>query len=119
MRKKPRSLWWLAGLLFSLPSALAQTATHRSPLGDGTHLYLRCNTTTWDVNEMSRLKPGSTDFLRELSFDVKESWMTDAGDDCVITETPERNAWGAWQNYYGGQLSFLRVPESSRLRLQT
>jgi len=118
MRKIINSLWWVMGLLFSLPSLTAQTASDPL-LGAGTHLYLRCNSTSWDVNEMSRLKPDAQNFLRELSFEVKESWMIEAGDDCVITETPDQNAWGAWQNYYGGQLSSLRVPDSARLRLQT
>jgi outer membrane protein assembly factor BamB len=106
-------------MLFSLSSALAQTTTNLSSVGTDTHLYLRCNSTSWDVNEDSRLKPSSLDFLRELTFEVKEPWMTEAGDDCVLTETPDRNAWGNWQNYYGAQLSSLRVPESARLRAPT
>jgi hypothetical protein len=117
MRKNLKSLWWLATLVFSLPPVLAQEAPEPASLGAGTHLYLRCNSTSWDVNEVSRLKPAQPDYLAELTFDVKEAWMTDAGDDCVITETPKLDAWGDWQRYYGGQLAFLRVPESARIRM--
>jgi outer membrane protein assembly factor BamB len=117
MRKKLITLCWLSPMLFSLPSALAQTTANVSSIGAGTHLYLRCNSTSWDVSEVSRLKPSQSEDLRELSFEVKEPWMTEAGDDCVITETPDLNAWGNWQHYYGAQLSSLRVPESARLRL--
>lgn len=120
MRKKLKGLSWLAALVFSLPSAHAQVVAPSGTMGAGTHLYLRCNSTSWDVNEASRLKPSvEKDFLRELTFEVKESWMTEAGDDCVITETPQLGAWGDWQKYYGGQLSFLRVPESARIRVAT
>jgi outer membrane protein assembly factor BamB len=119
MRHTLKTMWWLAGIVFSLPPVLAQTTPEPLSIGAGTHLYLRCNSTSWDVNEISRLKAAQPEYLRELTFDVKEPWMTDAGDDCVITETPKLNAWGDWQNYYGGQLSYLRVPEATRIRVQS
>ncbi|WP_141735591.1 outer membrane protein assembly factor BamB family protein [Oligoflexus tunisiensis] len=118
MRTQSKFMWWLSSLFFSLAPILAQSAEPVARIGEGTHLYLRCNTTSWDVSEVNRLKTGAQNFLRELTFEVKETWMTQGGDDCVLTETPERNAWGAWQNYYGAHLPTLRVPDSAWLRVQ-
>ncbi len=117
MRKNLKTLCWMASMAFSLAPVQAQTPVDSTVLGASTHLYLRCNSTSWDVNEISRLKPSQPDFLRELTFDVKEQWMIDSGDDCVITETPQLGGWGDWQKYYGGQLSNLKVPESARIRV--
>jgi hypothetical protein len=118
MRTQAKFLGWLSCLLFSFVPGLAQSAQPTARIGEGTHLYLRCNATNWDVNEANRLKSGAQSFLRELTFEVKKTWMTEGGDDCVITETPERNAWGAWQNYYGAPQPTLHVPESAWLRTQ-
>lgn len=43
--------------------------------------------------------------------------MTGAEDTCVLTETPERDGWGAWQKHYGVRSSLpVAVPGGDRLR---
>jgi outer membrane protein assembly factor BamB len=65
-------------------------------------LYLRCNSTGWDVKSTNRLAPGNTNGVLELVYDVGGApWLATDGDDCVITETPLKDAWGTWQKSYG------------------
>ncbi len=116
MQSIPKFMWWLLWLLIG-SNLQAQSPSDLATIGQGTHLYLRCNSTEWGVTEQNRLKPASPNFLRELSFEVKESWMLDSGDDCVITETPKLNAWGDWQKDYGARSYSMKAPDSSRLRL--
>src|SRR3954471_764829 len=67
-----------------------------------TYFYFRCNATGWGVNGATLLvnKTDDPDVV-ELAYNVKAQWMTESGDECVITETPAHNAWGAWQKDYG------------------
>jgi hypothetical protein len=66
------------------------------------HFYFRCNATSWGVNDDSRLVARGEDAdVVELEYDVRKQWMVDGGDDCIVTETPRKNAWGAWQRDYG------------------
>lgn len=81
------------------------------------YLYLRCNATGWEVNERDRLRPTANPDIFELTFDVTEPWMVSTGDDCVVTETPELDGWGAWQHAYVVARAPLAVPTSSRLGL--
>ncbi len=118
MQKNCGALGSMLGLLLSLAEAKAQTVPDITSIGQGTHLYLRCNATAWELNDKTRLLPSSSKFLWEIVYEVKEPWMVQGGDDCIITEAPEFNAWGSWQKNYGGQFTNLRIPESSRLRLQ-
>jgi hypothetical protein len=77
----------------------------RAPLEAGSYLYLRCNSTSWGVDAVSRLVPTENPDVLEAVMNVREPWMVTAGDDCTITETPELNGWGNWQNTYHAYLS--------------
>ena len=68
--------------------------------GQESYLYLRCNATSWDVVLENRLVPTSDPNRLTLTYEVKQPWMVTDWDDCVLTETPLKNQWGAWQRYY-------------------
>ena len=69
------------------------TLTQAVTLGE-THLYLRCNATGWAISEATRLKPSVDGRIATLDFLVTAPWMTQSGDQCVITETNQLNGWG-------------------------
>ena len=61
--------------------------------GSGTYLYLLCNTTSFNPNDLSRLvetAPGSG--LFNVSYEVAQDWMvTGTGaDSCSLVETNQR-----------------------------
>ncbi len=78
------------------------------------YIYLRCNATTWDVNAATRMKlvPGQPQ-LYSLTYEVKEDWMVTGHDDCTLTATPAKDAWGDYQVYFGIKNGFLSVPNGS------
>jgi outer membrane protein assembly factor BamB len=85
-------------------------ASATQALGEGSFLYLRCNATGWGVDANTRLLTTGTPGVYELLFDVKESYMLNGGDDCVITETPVEDGWGSWQKYYAPSWGTLEAP---------
>lgn len=62
-----------------------------------TYYYLRCNTTGWDVTDTNRLVSDKTTSLLTLDYTVATSWVVEGGDECVVTETNEKNGWGTVQ----------------------
>ncbi|MCX6131090.1 MAG: PQQ-binding-like beta-propeller repeat protein [Proteobacteria bacterium] len=84
-----------------------------------TWFYFRCNATSWDLNDATRLQQGPVDYVYELVFEIHSPEILASGDDCVITETPAKNSWGDWNRSYGGQGSNLTAPDSAVLRPQT
>lgn len=63
------------------------------------HLYLRCNTTSWELNEKSRLQPVDI-YTSELVYEVSETWMLGEGDSCILSEVSV-NQYGEqnWKEY--------------------
>jgi hypothetical protein len=93
-------------------------STPQRLVGQDTYLYFRCNSTSWDVTDASRLTTGDNPNVLELTYTVREPYMTDAGDDCALTETPEKNKWGNWQRYYGVYGDRLNAVGSAYVRDQ-
>jgi hypothetical protein len=96
------------------PDALGQVA--EALVGQDTFLYFRCNATSWEPSNTTRLRPANAPYSFELLFDVKQEWMTGAGDSCVFTETNQRNGWGTKQTSYGTLHGNVRVPGGDALR---
>jgi hypothetical protein len=88
-------------------------------LGTGTFLYLRCNATSWDLNDSSRFvetAPGSGIFT--VSYDVAADWLVQSPDGCSLLETNQRNGYGTVQTPYAfrsGQSSLVVVPDARAL----
>ena len=92
-----------------------ETGTTSQALSSEKNLYLRCNATSWDPNDSSRLTAFGYQDLA-LTYDVKSAWMLRAGDTCSLTATDVQNGWGAWHSNYAstfngvGQKSLLGSP---------
>lgn len=70
-------------------------------------LYLRCNSTSWDLESKSRMRPFQDSKIYTSVFEVKEEWMLDSGDDCTLTASPLRDKWGEVQIDFGVATQFL------------
>jgi hypothetical protein len=97
-----------------------QVSTARGAvLGTDTFLYLRCNATSWQVNDSSRFvetAPGSGIFT--VSYDVAVDWLVQSPDSCSLLETNQRNGFGTVQTPYAfrsGQSSLVVVPDARAL----
>ncbi len=75
----------------------------------GSQYYFRCNSTSWQAVEESRLKPQGNGKIVSLTYSVNDAAVGSYGEDCALTETPEVNAWGAWQKDYDLNFSALNV----------
>src|SRR5262245_53381457 len=87
-------------------------------IGVDTFLYFRCNSTSWDVDDASRVR--STDAPGEfvLHYNVTEDWMMTDGDPCIFTETNQLNGWGTQQTFFSARDTTngtLGIPAASRL----
>ncbi len=100
-------------------SGSLDTTTTTQALAQNTSLYLRCNATSWQPNDSSRLaKFGYRDLA--LTYNVKSEWMVHAGDTCSLTTTNDESGWGTSHSYYAsvfngvGEKSFLGSPSDGR-----
>jgi hypothetical protein len=57
------------------------------------HSYLRCNSTSWNLDDRSRFSVADA-YGSKLLFRVTEDWMVSGGDTCVITWSNALNGWG-------------------------
>jgi hypothetical protein len=95
------------------------SAARSALLGTDTFLYLRCNATSWNVDDSSRFvetAPGSGIFT--VSYDVAADWLVQSPDSCSLLETNQRNGYGTIQTPYAfrtGQSSPLVVPDARAL----
>jgi len=104
------------------PATAAQQpvgVTRGAVLGTDTFLYLRCNATSWDVNDRSRFvetAPGSCIFT--VSYDVAVDWLVQSPDSCGLLETNQLNGFGTVQTPYAfrsGQAPLVVVPDARAL----
>lgn len=95
------------------------SSTRSAVLGVDTFLYLRCNATSWDLNDSSRFvetAPGSGLFT--LSYDVAADWLVQSPDSCSLLETNQLNGYGTVQTPYqfrADQSSLMVVPDARAL----
>ncbi len=94
------------------------TVSQAETVAPATYLYLRCNSTSWGVDAKSRLVPTGNPNVFQISLDIREPWMVTDGDDCVLTQTPEKDGWGAWQKYYSTHFYPSTVPSAGRFYSQ-
>ncbi len=95
------------------------TAT-QALVGVDTFLYLRCNATGWGADATNRLKPTADPYVFELTYNVNQPWMTGAGDQCVVTETNQKDGWGTSQKFYTTRnAAQVTVPGGQPLTLGT
>jgi hypothetical protein len=85
-------------------------------VGRDTFLYFRCNATSWNPDNASRLRNTSDPYLFSLLYDVKQSWMTTGGDSCLFSETNQLNGWGTSQTFYGSVHGNVNVPGGDLLQ---
>jgi hypothetical protein len=71
-------------------------------VGVDSHLYWRCNATSWGVDESTRLKATSDPKVFTLEYAVQQDYMVkpQSGDDCIVTETNQLNGWGTTSKHY-------------------
>ena len=97
----------------------AASTTRAALLGVDTFLYLRCNATSWDVNDSSRFvetSPGSGIFT--VSYDVAVDWLVQSPDSCGLLLTNQLDGYGTTQTPYAfraGQSSLVVVPDARAL----
>ncbi len=87
-------------------------ASRAAVLGVDSFLYLRCNATGWEPSDATRLVETSANQW-EITFEVDESWLVQAGDQCQLTETNQLNGWGSTQSAYHVNGATLTVPSSA------
>jgi hypothetical protein len=74
-------------------------------------LYLRCNATSWNLDDQSRLAPlGYSDLA--LTYNVSADWMRTGGDTCSFMTTNAKNGWGSQQKYYDTTFSGVGQPST-------
>ena len=61
--------------------------------------YLRCNGTSWGVDEGSRLSGTGTQV--SLTVHVTQTYMVQSGDTCQLTQTNQLDGWGTTHAQYG------------------
>lgn len=61
--------------------------------------YLRCNATSWNVDETSRMTGSGS--LLSLTIHVAQTWMVTNGDSCQLTLTNQLDGWGTSNTAFG------------------
>lgn len=74
-------------------------------------VYLRCNTTSWNLEEKNLMSPVGEGY--SLSYTVKEAWMLDSGESCVLTVTDKKGQWTAKTKEYVAALANGEVATES------
>ncbi len=107
---------WRDGILSVQKDEPEDPTSGQSFFSKGSELYLRCNATGWNLSDSTRLRASPAPRFIELRYEVKSADLVTSGDDCVLTETPEINRWGAWVKDYGAHALVIRVPDSARIK---
>ena len=78
----------------------AVRSTEQSVVGSDQFLYLRCNSTDWNVTEKSRLQATPAANVFTLTIPVTQSWTL--SDQCVFTliASAQADSWGTGQSSY-------------------
>jgi hypothetical protein len=97
----------------SLETETAAGNSEQAVVGVDSYLYLRCNSTSWQPDDKSRLVATATAGVFETAFDVNDAYMMTVGDDCILTETPVKNGWGNWKKFYRSVVAPLVAPGSA------
>ena len=63
-------------------------------------LYFRCNSTSWGVDDSTRLKPSALSNVGTLTFQVTQPWIVSGSDQCILTRTNQLNGWGSVQESF-------------------
>jgi hypothetical protein len=87
-------------------------------VGVDSFLYLRCNSTSWGLDDRSSLVATTTPGVFEVGFEVNKAYMMTVGDDCILTETPLKNSWSAGAKYYRSNVAPLTSPGTAGYSLE-
>ena len=55
--------------------------------------YLRCNTTSWNLDDVSQLVDTDDANVKTLVFEVTQPWMVTGGDSCSVVRTETEKQW--------------------------
>lgn len=84
-------------------------------LAAGEFAYFRCNSTSWGLDNSSRMIAAANDSnITTLTYQVTQSWMVSGSDNCAVTVTNAQNAWGS-QNSQWGTGAALQVSQPKAL----
>jgi hypothetical protein len=72
-------------------------------------LYLRCNATSWELNNVSKLQPTADPYLFSLDFEVTQPWMVSDRDNCWVTDVTN-----GYSDYGTTGTSAIQVPSLGR-----
>jgi hypothetical protein len=68
-------------------------------------LYLRCNATSWDLNNTSKLQPTTDPYLFTVDFEVRQPWMVSDRDTCWVTDNTN-----GYKDYGAQTAGVVQVP---------
>jgi len=95
-----------------MPSDPAAAPSQSALLPSSSYYYLRCNGTSWGVDEGSRLAGSGTQVSRTVH--VTQTYQTQGGDTCQLTQTNQLDGWGTASAQYGlSGTSRIVVPGSA------
>jgi hypothetical protein len=86
-----------AGACGGRPSQLA--GDESAALPGSSFYYLRCNGTSWGVDEGSRL--AGTGSQLSMTIHATQTYMVQSGDTCQLTQTNQLDGWGTSTSQYG------------------
>ncbi len=95
---------------------LAAMAFSASAEASSKYFYLRCNSTSWALDETSRMKETSDPNHLEINFAILQSWMVEGNDSCTLTETTQRDDWNGIITHY--KINGVLVAEGPSATLQ-
>ena len=107
-------LYWIAGcsvaengkiFVKQKASAVAEDGEGDGGVEDPLFWYLRCNTTSWNLDPMSQLVDTDDPTIKTLQFDVIYDWMVTGEIQCSVVRTEAEGAW------YPGLTFFTSNPE--------
>jgi hypothetical protein len=79
--------------------------------------YLRCNSTSWNLDEISQMVDTDDANIKTLIFDVTEEWVVTGMDNCSITRTEQEGQWYPGLRFYSVIPDPIAVPGTSDLFL--
>ncbi len=82
--------------IFTLAALLLSASAEAS----ANYLYFRCNSTSWALDDTSRMKETSDPNKLEIKFAIDQSWMVESGESCTLTESTKRDDWNGIVTHY-------------------